>query len=162
MGIIYWLLDNSVISNFALVERIGLLKEYLQGKLAVPEEVKKEFLMGVDKDIISKTDISWLKTLEKTEDEDRLFERFSYRLGRGESACLAIAISRKCKLFTDDIDARNTAQRFEVPVSGTIGLLTYLISKGYITLEEGNKILKEMIDKGYYAPIEVLDDIMDG
>lgn len=158
---IYWLLDNSIISNFALIGKIGILKEKLEEKLAIPEEVKKEFLMGIDKGIIPETDISWLKILKRTSNEDKLFERFCFKLGMGESACLATAISRKCKLFTDDVDARKTAQGFEVPVSGTIGMLTYLIHKGYISLDEGNSMLKEMINKGYYSPIEKLDDLIN-
>jgi predicted nucleic acid-binding protein len=160
MGIMYWLLDNSVLSNFSLAGEIGLLKEKLQEKLAIPEEVKKEFLLGIENRIVPETDINWLRILKRTDDEERLFERFCSRLGKGESACLAITINRKYKLFTDDIDARNTAQRFEVPVSGTIGMLTYLVYKGYISLEEGNKILSEMISKGYYSPIEILDDLI--
>jgi len=156
----YWLLDNSVLSNFSLAGKIELLKEKLQEKLAIPEEVKKEFLLGIENGIVPKTDINWLRILKRKDDEERLFESFCSRLGKGESACLAIAINRKYKLFTDDIDARNTAQRFEIPVSGTIGMLIYLVYKGYISLEEGNKILSEMISKGYYSPIEILDDLI--
>lgn len=156
----YWLLDNSVLSNFALAGECELLKEKLQEKLAIPEEVKKEFLLGIENGIIPKTDFKWLRILKRTDDEERLFERFCSRLGKGESACLAVAISRKYKLFTDDIDARNTAQRLEVPVSGTIGMLTYLVHKGHISLKKGNKILNEMISKGYYSPIKILDDLI--
>jgi predicted nucleic acid-binding protein len=60
-----------------------------------------------------------------------------------------------------DVDARITAQRFEVPVSGTIGVLIYFIHRKHITLEEGNRMLKSMINKGYYSPIRILDDLLD-
>lgn len=160
MGINYWLLDNTIISNFALVGKIKFLKQ-LQENLAVPEEVRKEFLTGVDKGVVPKTDISWLKVVRRIEDEDNLFEKFRLRLGMGESACLAIAINRGWKLFTDDVDTRDMAQRFEAPVSGTIGMLIYLIHKRYIPLNEGNSILRSMIDKGYYSPIRVLDDLIN-
>ncbi len=156
----YWVVDNTVISNFALIGKIKLLKEKLQKKMIIPEEVKKEFLSGIDNGVIPETDISWLKVVKRIGDEDTLFNRFCLELGIGESACLSIAINRGWNLFTDDVDARITAQRFEVPVSGTIGMLIYLIHKKHITLEEGNRMLKGMIDKGYYSPIKVLDDLL--
>lgn len=71
-----------------------------------------------------------------------------------------ITINRQWKLFTDDADARKTAQRFEVYVSGTIGILVYLIHRNHIVLAEGNKMLKDMINKGYYSPMEKLDSLM--
>ncbi len=157
----YWVVDNTVISNFALIGNIKLLKEKLQEKMVIPEEVKKEFLSGIDKGVIPETDISWLKVVKRIGDEYILFNRFCLELGMGESACLSIAINRGCNIFTDDVDARITAQRFEVPVSGTIGVLIYLIHKKYITLEEGNRMLNSMINKGYYSPIRILDDLLD-
>lgn len=64
------------------------------------------------------------------------------------------------KFFTDDVDARKTAQRLEVPVSGTIGILTYLVHKGHITLEDGNSMLRDMIKKGYYSPTDELNELL--
>lgn len=161
MEMSYWVVDNTVISNFALIGKLELLKESLKEKLVFPEEVKKEFLTGINKDIIPKTDISWLKIVKRKSSENKLFEELCLRLGKGESACLSIAANRKWYLFTDDKDARNTAQRFEVPVSGTIGLLIYLIKKKNISLEKGNEMLKNMIKKGYYSPIKVLDGLLE-
>ena len=160
MGIDYWLVDCSVLSNFALIGKLGLLKEKLSAKLYIPEEVKSEFLLGIEKGVIPKTDIDWLRIVSLTASEDKLFHSIGLRLGRGESACLAIAISRQWKLFTDDADARKTAQRFEVYVSGTIGILVYLIHRNHLVLADGNKMLKDMIDNGYYSPVEKLDSLM--
>lgn len=161
MGLNYWIVDNTVISNFAVIGKLELLKEKLANKLSITEEVKREFLIGIDKGIIPDTDISWLTIVNLTKDEEKLFDKFCMRLGRGESSCLSIAVFRKWKFFTDDVDARNVAQRFEIPVSGTIGMLMYLIYKGYLTLQEGNDILRHMITKGYYSPIQSLNDLVD-
>jgi len=161
MDINNWLVDSSVISNFALIGKLELLKEELAEKLCITEEVKSEFLTGIKKGVIPETDISWLKIIKRINSEDKLFDRLCLRLGRGESACLSIAVMRKWKLFTDDVDARNTAQRLEVPVSGTIGILIYLIHNDHITLTEGNKMLEDMINKGYYSPVEKLDDLLE-
>lgn len=160
MGLNHWIVDNTVISNFAMICKLDLLKEKLANILCITEEVKREFLIGIDKGIIPETDISWLTIVNLTEEEEELFAKLCSRLGKGESSCLSIAVSRKWKLFTDDIDARNVAQRFEVPISGTIGLLTYLIHKRDITLAAGNKMLGYMITKGYYSPVKKLDDLL--
>lgn len=89
MGIDYWLVDCSVISNFALIGKLELLKEKLSEKLCIPEEVKSEFLLGIEKGVIPKTDIDWLRIVTRTAGEDKLFDSLSLRLGNGESACLA-------------------------------------------------------------------------
>ncbi len=44
-------------------------------------------------------------------------------------------------------------------VSGTIGVLVHCIERNIISKEEGNKILKEMIAKGFYSPISDLNEI---
>lgn len=160
MGLDYWLVDNSVISNFALIGKLDFLKGILGEKLCIPEEVKTEFVSGVNKGIIPQTDINWLQVISRIKVEEELFERFCHRLGKGESACLSIAFNRKWKFFSDDVDARKTAQRLEVPVSGTIGILTYLVHKGHITLEDGNSMLRDMIKKGYYSPTDELDELL--
>jgi len=160
MGLDYWLVDNSVISNFALIGRLDFLKDIFGKKLCIPEEVKAEFLIGVNRGIIPQTDISWLHVVSRIKVEEELFDRFCLRLGKGESACLSVAINRKWKFFTDDVDARKTAQRLEVPVSGTIGILTYLVHKGHTTLEDGNSMLRDMIKKGYFSPTDELNELL--
>ena len=103
-------------------------------------------------------DWSWLPVYAlETPEEVRLFAQIHRRLGKGEAACLALAIIRGLKFLTDDIDARRWSQRAGVLVSGTVGILTALVHTGVVSLDEGNRLLAEMIAKGYYAPIERLD-----
>ncbi len=152
-----WLLDNTVLSNFALAAELELLKTYLEIRLRITPQVRDEFQEGIRRKIIPKQSFEWLKiTHIKTNAEKRLFHGFSVSLGRGEASSLALAISRRWKLFTDDLDTRRTAQREGVAVSGTIGMLVYLLSKGKIDLGKGNEILWRMIEKGYYSPVRSL------
>jgi len=155
MGLDHWIVDNTVISNFALIGQIEILKNNLTDKLYITDEVKKEFLKGIEKGVIPETDINWLNIVKCKEDEYPLFNKLRLRLGSGESACLAIAFHRKWKFLTDDIDARDIAQRFEVSVSGTIG------QRGCINLDKSNRMLQDMINKGYYSPVEKLDDLLE-
>ena len=54
------------------------------------------------------------------------------------------------KVLTDDSDARKMANILGVPVSGTIGVLVRCVKKDIISKEDGNLILKEMIEKGFF------------
>ena len=92
--------------------------------------------------------------------EEFLFRLFSESLGKGESSCLSIAILRELKVLTDDMDARKLAQRRCVPVSGTIGVLVEAVRENLLSIEEGNTMLSEMIEKGYFSPFETLDELI--
>lgn len=71
-----------------------------------------------------------------------------------------IAISRDLKVLTDDKDARTLAQRREVPVSGTIGVMVEAVRERLLSFEEANTMLSVMIEKGYFSPFETLDGLI--
>ncbi|MBI4746403.1 MAG: DUF3368 domain-containing protein [Deltaproteobacteria bacterium] len=153
--------DNTVLSNFALIKREDVLMKVFDGVLYTFTEVLQEFQLGKDRGILPDIDWSWIRVLEiESEQEEHLFERLTERLGMGESACLSLAVNRNIKILTDDLDTRNYAQRLAVPVSGTIGVLVLAVKKGIISLEEGNKSLVEMVENGYYSPYNALDDLL--
>lgn len=69
----------------------------------------------------------------KSSQEEFLFRLFAESLGKGESSCLSIALSRNVKVLTDDMDARKLAQRRGVPISGTIGVLVEAVKEGLLS-----------------------------
>jgi predicted nucleic acid-binding protein len=73
---------------------------------------------------------------------------------------LAWAMRRRFKFLSDDTDARRWGNRAGIPVSGTIGILVRLVQSDTLTLDEGNALLTEMRQKGYYAPVERLDGFL--
>lgn len=91
------------------------------------------------------------------EDEIESFLRLCSRFGRGEASCLAIALHRDAGILTDDLDARRFAQRGNIPVSGSIGILVKCVTNGHLSLEQGNELFSRMIQKGFYSPVESLD-----
>lgn len=155
------LIDNTVLSNFARIGRLQLLRAFCQNQGGIPLSVMDEFQKGVERNLFPETDISWLHQIEiESLEEQRLFQIFNRNLGIGESACLAIAICRKCDLLTDDRQPRQIAFRAGVRLSGSIGVLLSLIKRSHIKLEEGNQILKEFIHTGYFSPVERLDHLI--
>ena len=157
-----WLIDNTALTNFALVGELELLATYLKDILIITQEVKNEFQDGIIKGKIPKENqIEWLsEVFFDNDDELLLYERLSNFLGKGESSCLSIAANRGWKIVTDDIDARKIAQREETAVTGTIGILVYLIINSKIELKTGNDILRRMVEAGFYSPVDSLDEFI--
>jgi len=153
--------DNTVLSNFALVGRDDVLRNTFGDAICATDEVMLELAAGVAKELVPRLDWSWLPVLRMESTEERnTFEVMCERLGRGEASCLSLAISRNFRALTDDRDARMIAHRRNIAVSGTMGALVFAVKRGVLTLEGANALLALMIEKGYYAPFQKLDDLI--
>ena len=102
-----------------------------------------------------------IEILKMDENETDTFTRLSSKFGRGEASCLAIALHRKASILTDDLDARRFAQQGSISVSGSIGILVKAIDRGQLSVEQGNHLLHLMIAKGFYSPVETLDQLAE-
>jgi predicted nucleic acid-binding protein len=151
--------DTTVISNYALAERLDLLLEMKD--ISTTEEVIEELKVGIRRSVLvvnfSELD---MEILRMQRDEMNTFLRLTNRFGRGEASCIAIALHRKAAVLTDDFDARRFAQRGGISVSGSIGVLVNSIDEGIISKEQGNVVLHRMILKGFYSPVETLDQLI--
>ncbi|MBM4137331.1 MAG: DUF3368 domain-containing protein [Nitrospira sp.] len=155
------LLDNTVLSNFALVGELVLLKEFCGDKGATTAYVFTEFERGVKEGLFIITELDWLKRLDfEDEKEKLLFANLSKRLGAGEASCLAVAIHKGHDLLSDDMAVRKIALRERIRLSGSIGVLIELIRMDRISLETGNEILRSFIKHGYFSPTDRLDDLL--
>jgi predicted nucleic acid-binding protein len=155
------LIDNTVLSNFALVKEMALLKEYCRSQGAMTGHVRTEFEKGIAQGILSDVNLDWLQKVDlEGAEEYALFGNLRRRLGAGEASCLAIAIRRQSDLLSDDMAVRKIALREGVRLSGSIGVLLELIRIGRISLETGNKILKGFIYYGYFAPVDKLNGLL--
>jgi len=155
------LVDNTVLSNFSLIGREDILHSLFKDTLSTTKEVFQELKRGEDTGILPKRDWIWIKILKiESSQEEFLFRLFTKNLGKGESSCLSVAKARNFKVLTDDFDARKLAQRRGIPISGTIGILVEAIRERILSINEGNAILTEMIDKRYLSPFEKLDDLV--
>ena len=116
---------------------------------------------GEDRGVLPNRDWRWIKILKmNSPQETGLFRLFSASFGKGESSCISVAVSRNLKILTDDLDARKLAQRREIPVSGTIGVLVEAVRIGILSLDEGNAMLSKMTAEGYFSPFESLDELL--
>lgn len=153
------LLDNTVLSNFALVNRIDLLPIALGSQIATTPRVIDEYTSGVAKGILPDIKWDWLNIVNLDTEEETLFQEHLKRLNAGEAACLAVATQRKGRFLTDDRDARKLAAQLKIPISGILGILLRSVQLGVLKLSEANTILDQMVFKGYRSPVEKLDDL---
>jgi len=158
------ILDNTVLSNFAHIRRPDLLRLALP-EAAVVSHVLAEMETGVASGRIPSCNWHWLTQITLSLTEQTRFEDIKTHLGIGEAASLAVALERNnpdtpITFFSDDRDARHYAQRHNLTVSGTLGVLALLITQNHLTLTQANTHLQEMIACGYHAPVASLDDLI--
>lgn len=156
MTLVTALLDNTVLSNFALIEQAHLIHQALGQTAATTDVVWSEFETGVRLGKLPEQDWGWLSMLTLTEAEKPLYNLLTRRLNAGEASCLAIAYHRNYRVFTDDRDARALGAVWHVPVSGTLGLLVLLLDLKLLSLSEGDNLLARMIATGYRSPVTSL------
>jgi predicted nucleic acid-binding protein len=163
--------DNTVLSNFAAVDRISLLEQLYRGRayttLMVVDEIQDglqagyQYLQSVEEVLSAPHPAGWLQVLSlDSAEEQALYIELTASLSAGEASCLAVAIARGFVFATDDLAARRAATQRNVRLTGTIGILIRLVREGHLPLSEANNILAQMIALRYRAPVERLDDLV--
>ena len=154
------LLDNTVLSNLALVRRADLPFRLWSEAVATTVAASAEFQNGVAAGLVPPGCWESLAVIELTAEEDALAVSQSASLGPGERTCLAAAARRNGMLASDDLHARRVAARLGVPVTGTVGILAACVRKEHLTLSEANRLLAAMIEAGYRSPVATLDELL--
>jgi len=160
--------DSCVLSNFALSDSIWILKRLYAGKAYITDFVSLEIVRGIHSGHEKLFEVSlalkdkWLKeTVLKTRQEKALFEKLSVSLGAGEASCIAVAKNKRYVFASDDRVARQEAVLLNVAVTGTIGILLRAVKRNLINANEGDKLLKKMIETGFYSPITSFKKFVD-
>jgi predicted nucleic acid-binding protein len=135
--------DANVLINLLQVERIDLCARLPGLEFVVPDHVcdeiqrpalREQLLAGVDRGVLAVERLSELASL-------KLFAELAENLGRGESACLAIAIERGWMLASDE--KRRFRREAEDRIGrdrllGTADLYVLAIRAGILTVEEAD------------------------
>jgi predicted nucleic acid-binding protein len=164
------LVDATVLTNFAAIDRLDLLREYVEdGRIthAVYDEVQRgiaagfAFLQRVEEHLNPPHDDGWLRLIDLESEEERtFFERIPDWLKAGEATSLAISRHRGWDFYTDDRRARRFADELGITISGTLGVLVGLVEAGSLTIESANELLVEMVRIARYrSPVTDLRDL---
>jgi predicted nucleic acid-binding protein len=155
------LLDTTVLSNFARIERPDLLRLALPDAATTPQVIT-ELERGVAAGYLMTHAWDWLELVRLTSSEKANLARIRLVLDDGEASCIAVALERKASLFSDDMDARHYARRQGISVSGTLGVLSLLVKGKHLSIEDADDLLLAMIAQGYRSPVSSLTDLNAG
>lgn len=154
------LLDNTVLTNFALVGRTDLAMRLWPATACTTAAVLAEYGAGVAAGLLPPTAWDRLPVATLTEEEAHFAASLPPKLGAGERTCLAIAVHRRGLLASDDRDARRIAQKHDVATTGTIGILVLCVQQNYLSLEQADALLAEMVALGYRSPVSSMGSLL--
>jgi predicted nucleic acid-binding protein len=143
--------DTNILINFIHVERLDLLGHLPEYEFVMPEEVRNEITdpvqeaavrAALDAGILRLVVIADVPTLT-------LFTELAGLMGRGEAACLSLAVTQNCLVASDE---KRTFRREALARLGTgrlintPGLLVLSIRAGLITVEEAD-VMKTLLEQ---------------
>ena len=154
------LLDNTVLSNFALAGEADLVLRLWPESTCTTPSVLDEYAAGAAAGSLPADAWAGLPVVALTQEERAFAADLSPGLGAGERTCLAVAVHRQGLLASDDLDARRAARRCHVPATGTVGILVRCVQQGHLARDRANHLLAEMIVLGYRSPVSGLDVLL--
>lgn len=164
------IVNTTVLSNFAVIEQLDVLRR-LYDRIHIPIEVYQEirtgleegyrFYQGIDRLVHPFAEDGWIYLVGASDEEElRLLDQLLQRLHQGEAACLVIAYHRGWILLTDDLAARQEAERLGVRKSGSLGCLVLAVERGLCSLAEAHRWLARMIEQNYRSPVTDLTPLL--
>lgn len=137
------LVDANVLLNFALVDRLDLLGALSDLDFRAPAEVMAEIVKEPERSRVEASIRSghFGETSLADVAELALFSELRQIMGMGEAACLALAVSQRAWIASDEKRAfRREAEARLGPGSilNTPGLLLLGIRRGLLTVEEAD------------------------
>jgi len=91
------LLDTTVLSNFAHIERLDLLRLALPNAMTT-SHVVAEFRRGLASGHLPTCDCGWLEVVELAPSEENSLAHVRLVLDDGEASCIAVALEREASL----------------------------------------------------------------
>ena len=157
--LLLYVVDNTVLSNFARIRRPDLLKLAVAPDALIPPAVRRERDLGESLGVIPRLNWQWLPVATLDNVEQARAEALRGWLDAGEAECLALAMNRNGVILTDDRAARRQATLRGVVMSGTLGVLSKLIRDGRLSLTEADEYLAAMIAQGFRSPVKSLKEL---
>lgn len=142
-------MDASVLINFLLIERLDLLEGLPGFAFLVPDEVVAEVTRPAQRELLDGR--LGTPTLRRARvagvGELALYAELRRRWGRGESACLAIALERGLGIACDERGGFLNLLRArigEARITNTPGLLLSAVRSGLLRIGEADQLKDEL------------------
>ena len=148
-----FVIDNTVLSNFAAVEKMDTLVRILKGEAVVPEPVVNEFHYCRR---VSRLEIGFPVVQITREDLELFADSVSSLgfsgLGKGELSCIfTVSIKNLADtVLTDDNLARKYCRKYKIEFHGSVHILALGVKEHVHSLSEAEKLLSEMKCHGFW------------
>jgi len=149
--------DANVLINLMHTERLDLFARLPSFELVIPDHVREEILIPAQRKALdSALDSELFQVVSITEPEDiALFSDLTVRLGRGEVACLVLALRHGWMLASDEKRRfrREATHRIGAGrILGTADLYIRAIHAGLVTIEEADADKARLEEKRFKMP----------
>ena len=148
-----FVIDTTVLSNFAAVQKIDTLVRILKGEAVVPEPVVNEFHYCRR---FSRLEIGFPVVQITREDLELFADSVSSLgfsgLGKGELSCIfTVSIENLAdSVLTDDNLARKYCRKYKIEFHGSVHILALGVKEHVHSLSEAEKLLSEMKCHGFW------------
>lgn len=131
-------LDAGPLIHLNQIDRLEILK--VIEKQAITETVKKE----VGKGIVDSSGLKIIKLSPESKDKAKHLSNKN-NIELGESTSISLCDQEDIGLiFTDDLDARDTAKRLQIDAHGTLAIVTRAYSEEIISQSEAFDTIEEL------------------
>jgi predicted nucleic acid-binding protein len=159
------LVDTNVLLNFALVDRFDLLGALSDLDFRAPAEVMAEILKQPERSRVEASICSGHVGETSLTDvaELVLFSELRQIMGIGEAACLALAVSQRAWIASDEKRVfRREAEARLGPgrILNTPGLLLLGIRRGLLTVEEADRLKTVLETKRFRMKFESFGELV--
>lgn len=148
-------LDNTVLTSFAHIDRLDIPHK-LFGEAYVPEGVYYEGVLKAKKSkrverIKKSIEAGLLKVIKPEKSDIEIAGRFQKTLGLGERYTIAIGISKRCLIATDDLKPRKAAKELGLDIIGSLGILRLAYKRNLIDKGELIKMVEMLSEILYFT-----------
>ena len=149
--------NSTVLIYLAKIGKLNLLKRIFTDVL-IPVEVFNEVVVNgkeerhFDAFLVERSiEEGWIK-VRKIKVEKELME---FGIDKGEAEAISLAKSLGCAILIDQTHARIAAKALGLNPRGTIFVLLAVLQKKYLTYEEYQELLEELVKAGFRMSDEV-------
>ncbi len=135
--------DANVLINLMHVARLNFCSELPGLEFVVPDHVQAEITLPEQRAMLDGAVADgWVQVISFSEPDDiALFADLTVHLGRGEAACLVLAVRNRWTVASDEKRRfrREAASRIGADqILGTVDLYVHAIRAGLVTIEEAD------------------------
>ncbi|TET11491.1 DUF3368 domain-containing protein [Candidatus Aerophobetes bacterium] len=142
--------DSSSLIALSEIGKLNLLKKIF-GEVIIPNAVEKEVYR-------EKSPPKWIKVSSVTQRLASHILESSLGAGESEAICLSEEVNVDI-LILDDLNARRVAEKLEINITGTLGIL--LLAKEKKLIESIEPLMEELMKGGFRISDELYEDVLD-